>query len=247
MRSLLFYSAFFMLMCNNITAAKASSLLFQFEESSVQEIKPTSIESLITELIKSVYAGDEYQFEVSAKRIPSQLEEKGVHIKKVRPSTPGLPKGYTIFDVDYEINGNKRVAKAQFNITVLQHLPVPLNRIEGGTPLSSDLFTYQWVDITNLRGAITQEVADVDGKVAAGLLKSGYPIRPTDLDSPPLIKAGDQVTMVFSKDGIQLALAVISRVAAPKGEVINAWCEATRKTYRVKVLNRTTVIWEQTL
>lgn len=236
-----------MLICNNSTPAKASENVFLFDESPIQEIKSTSIETLITELIKSVYASDLYQFEISAKRIPSQLEVEGVQIKKVRPATPGLPKGYTIFDVDYEVNGNKRVAKVQYNITVLQHLPVPLNRIEGGTPLSSDLFALQWVDITNLRGTITENVEDVEGKVAAGLLKSGYPIRPTDLNSPPIIKAGDQVTMVYKKDGIQLAFAVISRVAAPKGETINAWCESTRKTYRVKVFNRTTVIWEQTL
>lgn len=215
-------------------------------EKSIQS-KPVKIEEHITELIKSVYASELYQFELSPKRIPSQLEEPGVVIKRVRPATPGLPKGYTLFDVDYEQNGFQRVTKVQFNVTVLQYLPVPLERLENGQALNTQLFVHQWVDVTNLRGAIISDANEVEGKVAAGLLRSGYPIRPNDMVNPPIVKPGDQLTMVFFKDGIQLALPVVSRVAAPKGESINAWCENTRKTYRVKVINRSTVKWEQTL
>ena len=236
-----------MILAQHIVLGNAMSI--SFDSNSVEQKIETvaQIDQLITELIQSVYQSENYQFEISPKRIPAQLEAKGVRILKVRPSVPGLPKGYTLFDVDYEVNGYKRVAKIQYMVTVLQHLPVPLNRIEGGSSLSTDIFTHQWVDITNLRGSIIEDVSLVDGMVAAGLLRSGYPIRPTDLVNPPIIKAGDQVKMVYSNGGIQLAISVVSRVSAPKGEIINVWCEDTRKTYKVKVLSKTSVQWEQTL
>ena len=32
-----------------------------------------------------------------------------------------------------------------------------------------------------------------------------------------------------------------------KGELINVWCDKTRKTYKVKVISSQIVAWEQTL
>lgn len=205
------------------------------------------LEHRIRDLIASVYQGETYRFEVLAKRIPSQLEDVGVQLLAVRQLNPGLPKGYTVFDVDYSIAGSKRIAKVQFNIKVMQLLPVPLNRIMAGEPLHESQFTQQWVDITNLRGDIIEQVHAVHGMVATGMLRNGYPIRPTDLSLPPIVDAGSSLTMFFEQNGIQLALPVISRVSATKGEVINVWCETTRKTYRARVASPNVVQWEQTL
>jgi flagella basal body P-ring formation protein FlgA len=205
------------------------------------------LEHRIRDLIASVYKGETYRFEVIAKRIPSQLEDVGVQLLAVRQLNPGLPKGYTVFDVDYSVSGSKRIAKVQFNIKVMQLLPVPLNRIMTGEPLHESQFTQQWVDITNLRGEIIENAKDVNNRVASGMLRDGYPIRPTDLSLPPIVEAGSSLTMYFEQNGIQLALPVISRVSATKGEVINVWCETTRKTYRARVASSNMVQWEQTL
>lgn len=205
------------------------------------------LEHRIRDLIASVYEAETYRFEVLAKRIPSELKNDGVQLLAVRQSNPGLPKGYTVFDVDYSIAGSKRTAKVQFNIKVMQLLPVPLNRIMAGEPLHESQFTHQWVDITNLRGDMVEQVHAVNGMVATGMLRNGYPIRPTDLSLPPIVDAGSSLTMFFEQNGIQLALPVISRVSATKGEVINVWCEITRKTYRVRVASSNVVEWEQTL
>jgi flagella basal body P-ring formation protein FlgA len=201
----------------------------------------------VKEMVASVYSDESYRFDIQLKRLPSSLNGENIEIKAVRPSDAGLPKGYTVFDVNYEHNGHSRIAKVQFLIQVSQQLPVPLSRLESGTPLHADLFTIQWIDITQLRGVIVEDINDVEGKVAASLLKSGYPIRPTDLLNPPILKAGETVIMTFAKDGIQLSFPVTCRVSAAKGELINVWCDKTRKTYKVKVISSELVAWEQTL
>ncbi|TNE68937.1 flagellar basal body P-ring formation protein FlgA [bacterium] len=220
---------------------KSSSV--ELTQSKVQE----ALEAKVTELVKSVYEGDRYQFDVIAKRIPSQLDQKGVVIQQVKQVDTGLPKGYTVFDVMYQINNQTRQTKVQFNIQVMEMLPVPLDRITAGEMLRETMFTYQWVDITNLRGEIIKQASDVNGKVANGLLRNGYPIRPSDLSAPPIVEAGNSLTLYYEQNGILLALPVISRVSASKGEVINVWCETTRKTYRARVASSSTVQWEQTL
>jgi len=205
------------------------------------------IEGKVKEMVASVYSDDSYRFDITLKRLPSSLDGKNVTVKAVRPTNDGIPRGYTVFDVNYERNGYERVAKVQFLIQVSQLLPVPLARLESGTPLNADLFVMQWIDITKLRGIVVENVNDVEGFVAASLLKSGYPIRPTDLTNPPIIKAGESVTMMFSQEGVSLSLPVICRVSAAKGELINVWCDKTRKTYKVKVISSQIVAWEQTL
>lgn len=214
---------------------------------SIETDRESQILSKVKELVATVYSDDSYRFDIQLKRLPSSLEGKNVSIKSVRPVNAGIPKGYTVFDVNYERNGQERVAKVQFLIQVSQLLPVPMNRIESGTPLSPDLFAMQWLDITRLRGVIVENPAEVEGKVAASLLKSGYPIRPTDLINPPVVNAGESVTMTFTQEGISLSLPVTCRVSAAKGELINVWCDKTRKTYKVKVISSQIVAWEQTL
>ncbi|NCP84067.1 MAG: flagellar basal body P-ring formation protein FlgA [Bacteroidetes bacterium] len=214
---------------------------------SIDGDKKSLIVGKVKEMVSSVYTDDSFRFDISLKRLPSSLDGNNIVIKSVRPTNDGIPRGYTVFDVNYERNGNERVAKVQFLIQVSQLLPVPLARLESGTPLSADLFAMQWIDITNLRGIVVENVNDVDGMVTASLLKSGYPIRPTDLTNPPIIKAGESVTMTFSQEGIALSLPVTCRVSAAKGEFINVWCDKTRKTYKVKVISSQIVAWEQTL
>lgn len=219
----------------------------QGDNLSILSDRESLIVGKVKELISTVYADEIYRFDLQLKRLPSSLDGKNVIVKSVRPVNTGIPKGYTVFDVNYERNGHERVAKVQFLIQVSQLLPVPLNRLENGTPLSADMFAMQWIDITNLRGVVIEDATDVEGKVSASLLKSGYPIRPTDLENPPIIKAGESITMLFDQEGISLSLSVTARVSAAKGELIHVWCDKTRKTYKVKVISSQVVAWEQTL
>lgn len=209
--------------------------------------KESFIIKQVEEMVASVFKGDNYRYHVEIKRLPNAITNKEATIKRVWPINNGIPKGYTVYNVDYSINGSERTAKVQLFIQVSQQLPVPINRIEGGTPLNEDLFVYQWIDITTLRGDFVHFADETNGKVAAGFMKNGYPIRPSDLMNPPLIQPGNAVVMVYQENGIQLALPVVSRQSGAKNEFITVWCEKTRKTYKTKVINSEQVVWEQTL
>lgn len=235
----------FGLLFNFLTDAEASvgELFVHVQKSDIEEKLTTQIQ----ELISDVYPDSSFSFSLFPKRIPSRLEENGIQIVEISQTSSGLPKGYTVFDVSYTRNGRKSIAKVQYQIKVQQQLYVPVRRIKAGEALSQSLFTKQWIDITKLRGKFLLDLSKVDGTVAAGYLRDGYPIRETDLDLPPIIHPGKVIDMYFTKNGIQFSIPVTSRVSASKGEEIKVWCEKTRKSYVVTVLSNSLVQWERTL
>lgn len=224
--------------------------LFTFQLSQLDSDKRNITDEVldrITEEVQTVYQGDNYRFSIIPKRIPGDLESNATSIEQVSYIGQNMPKGYSTFTVIYHNGSSVSKANVQVFIEVNQKLPVPSERISKGTHLSANLFSEMWVDITQIRGSIITKVNEVDGYVASGILFPGRPIRPSDLMKEPVVRPGNTISMIYNKDGIELVLAVTSRQDGAKKDEIRVYCEETRKTYLVRILNKGEALWLNTL
>lgn len=206
------------------------------------------LQHLVELHVQETYPDSAYKYEVSIKRIPNILQDvQPEQISRIGYEGRGLPKGYVSFSVYFKRNGNSLDTRVQYLIDVWKQLPVAASRIESGQEVSPDLFTWQWVNITRLTGNHITDPGEFTGKVSERIIKSGEPVRATDLKAPPVVQPGDQVSMKFQNGALVIDLTCTVRQDAAVGEKIRVYSEQTRKTYAVEVINQEEVKWIQTL
>jgi flagella basal body P-ring formation protein FlgA len=229
-----------------------STLFYQEATAAVRSdsLVKARLQRLIEQHLLSYYPKDQYRFELEFKRLPRTLEHlEPQYLASAKKTSRGRPRGYetmniALVDDQGESNGLTHV---QVHIRLWQKLPIPRQRILSGERLSQDLLNYKWVEITRMTGNFITEAPRVDGYIADHMLPAERPLRETDLARPSVVEAGDMVNMQFNDSGLQISLRCTARQSAAKGEEIRVYSEQTRRTYQVKVLNRSQVQWLQTL
>lgn len=223
-----------------------SSLAFLYPSAGYgQATVENQLHKLAIEQIRSQCPTCDVQLET--KWIPDELRSSAARVTLLRFEEVGLPRGYQTASVEYIRNGKAQTRQVQLYAEVKRKVPVVNKRIERNRTITPADVTWKRKDLSRMRKLPVLSLEEVTGKASAGIMQKGDAILPSDLQQIPVIAVGDNIRMIYQKDGVKLAMNCTARQAKARGERIRVYSDETRKTYIAKVLTPSKVIWKKTL
>lgn len=188
-------------------------------------------------------ASETARFSLSPRWIPNRIAELSPsEVHSVTPKS-GEIREYTLFEV-LTPGGSIDI---QLQVEQSRVLPVAAQRILSGEELTVDQFATEWVDVTRLNGDYVTDLDEIRGMQLRRTLLAGQPVRRSDIWTPPVVSAGDQITLVFMTDFMQVTIPATARQDGQPGDVIRIYSSETRRTYLAEVSGPGEVLWKQTL
>lgn len=183
------------------------------------------------------------RFTLAPRWIPNRIAQlQPADILAVTPKTREV-REYTLFDVRTP-NG---MVEIQLQVQMSRKLPVAATRMVSGSQPEISQFVMEWVDVTRLQHELVAEMGQLEGMQLRRTLLAGQPVRITDIWTPPVVAAGDVVTLLFATEFMQITIPATARQDGQAGDVIRIYSSETRKTYLAQVQGPGEVVWKQTL
>lgn len=180
------------------------------------------------------------RFQIKVRWMHAMLEGKAVRSIQFQSQMPrGLSRATVVtekgdrYPVQFEVKVSQRVA--MLNTVAARNDLITQNQI-----------IYEWADITTYR-RLPADTNTQNEWFAARPLQAGSPILQGDLKSPPVIRRGEQAVMTYDGAGVEIDMYCMAQQDGAPGDEITLRCDETGKRYRAQVLNKTTVLWKQTL
>ncbi|MTI86462.1 MAG: flagellar basal body P-ring formation protein FlgA [Balneolaceae bacterium] len=198
------------------------------------------------ESVENHYSPEQYRFNISARWIPgSLLKSDPEHVKSVE--LKGVLKEYSTFEVIYRReNGKVHDVEIQLLIEAQQKLPVLHERLISGTVLKAEDFGIRWVPVRVSRDKPISDIRKLEGKTLRRMVNAGEPVYSSEVSLPYLVKAGEEVELIFNEQGIQIELKCESRQSGSRNEEVKIYCKETRKKYLGKIIGPGVVEWLKT-
>ena len=132
-------------------------------------------------------------------------------------------------------------------VTVVLHsfgeIPAARAAIRRGTPLQEEQFTWSWLDLAEVDGALVTDRGELAGVCAARTLTAGDRLRRNDLKSVPVIRAGDRVELRINRGGLMVAVNALARQEGCLGQTIPVRNELTGRLVNARILGSGIVEW----
>lgn len=197
------------------------------------------------ESIESTFDPEEYRFTLSTRWIPgSLLKAAPTSVKSVK--LQGAVEQYSKFEVLY-IDGNKvEQVQIQLKVETEQWLPVLNNRMKAGESLEEGDISMRWVPVRMGRDEPVRNKEEIIGKTLRRMVNAGQLIQYSEISSPFLVEAGEEVDLLFSEYGIQIVLTCEARQDGAINDEIQIYCKETRNKYLGKVKGPGSAQWQKT-
>lgn len=225
------------------------AVCFQTETVSVGLQSPADTRQIILdkalESLQANYDEEYFRFELSARWIPgSLLNADPKNIQRIE--LKGAISQYTNFEVTYVRRNEIRSKEIQLKVDAQQKLPVSNHRIISGEVLETRDFDLRWVPIVVGRDHLVQDINELAGKTLKKTLNAGEAVSPSVISSGFLVKAGDEVDLIYIEYGIQIVLGCEARQNGSKGEDIQIYCKETRNKYLGRIERPGVAQWQKT-
>jgi flagella basal body P-ring formation protein FlgA len=197
------------------------------------------------ESIHVQYDEESYRFEISARWIPgSLLKADPSAIQSVQ--LEGRLSKYSNFEVVYEFRNRTESTEIQLLVETEQYLPVLAQRLTGGQKLTHDLFDWRWVPVNLERDEVIDSIERLSGSTLRRTVNAGQPIEASFISTPLMIRAGEEVDMLYSGDGIDIIMTCEARKDGALTEEIQIYCKETRRKYLARVTGQGEATWIKT-
>jgi flagella basal body P-ring formation protein FlgA len=137
--------------------------------------------------------------------------------------------------------------KHRFSVEVVLHafaeLPVPRQMIGADTPLTPDLFTWEWSDLCAVAPGLAVGRDAIAGASAGHDLAAGQPVRQADLRPTPLVRSGDPVELRIARGTVTVAVRAVARRSGALGQEIPVRNELTGRVVTARVAAPGVVDW----
>ena len=231
-----------------MTVSTFISLIFAvllMAPSSTEEATKARVLELASASLEQHLDANAYQFELSARWIPSSLLQVGPdNILSV--SISGNIEEYTRFDVIHQTRAGRKTSQIQLQVDADQLVVVAISRVQSNETINPDQFELQWKSVRLGRDRFITDISELKGKSIRRNLLPGQPVREHEISSPILVTPGQEVALIFSQGSIQLGLSCESRQSGSEGEEVQIYCQETRKKYTAKVIGAGEVQWLRT-
>lgn len=197
------------------------------------------------ESIESIFDSEEYRFTLSARWIPgSLLKVQPEHIGSVK--LQGKVEPYTNFEVLYRDGNTVEQAQIQLKVEAEQKLPVPNQRMMSGQTIEPGDLSWRWVEVRMGRDEPVRNMEELTGKTLRRTVNPGQPIYYSEISTPFLVEAGEDVDLIFTEFGIQITLTCEARQSGAIDEEIQIYCKEIRNKYLGKVSGPGEALWQKT-
>ncbi|MFP8488636.1 flagellar basal body P-ring formation chaperone FlgA [Gracilimonas sp. Q87] len=191
------------------------------------------------------FKNENIRFELFVRWIPGSLRSlDGSYIETVK--LVGALQKYTSFKVTFTEYGSKKNKEVQLLIQAEQKVPVLLERKNRGETIEETDVQWRWMNIDLTRDNPVHDLKNIQGKTLRRSLTAGQFIDEEDIGASFLVKAGDEIEMVYHQHGLQILLNCESRQDGAEKEKIQIYCKETRKKYQVQITSSGEVLWLKT-
>jgi flagella basal body P-ring formation protein FlgA len=140
-------------------------------------------------------------------------------------------------------------ARQDLPVMVLLHtfgqIPTAQTAIKRETPLTPDLFTWQWLDLAEVAGQPITSQDQLLGNCAGRTLPAGDRLRLADLKPMPAIRAGDQVELQIQRGTLVVSVQALARQAGCLGQTIPVRNELNGRLVNARVTGPGLVEWRR--
>lgn len=197
------------------------------------------------EALQQQEAEEHTRFKLEARWIPGSLRTLSKdHILSVQPAGP-IQK-YSSFEVIYTEHGQRNRAEVSLHVIAEKRIPVLTGRMERGEMITEEDLTWRWITIDLNREAPISEFEKMIGKTLRKTLNAGQFITADDIGRAFLIEAGDDISMIFRENGLEISLGCEARQDGALKEEIQVYCKETRKKYLARIKGPGETAWLKT-
>lgn len=229
----------------NVNATDVSRIFSDIDATAGLDVKKVIIEKAKEKLTKR-YKEDSCRINLSPRWIPNSLLKKDPR-DIISVELAGGIQQYTNFDVIYEAHNKKSTKQIQLITDIKTKVPVATQRLQTGEKITNKDFQYRWISLLEYKGELVKAEEDLIDKTIRRTLLAGQPVRQSFISTEYIIEAGDQVTLIVRRSGIQVQVTAEARENGAKGEEINLYSEETRRKYVGEVIKPGVILWKKTL
>lgn len=124
-------------------------------------------------------------------------------------------------------------------------IPSAAKSISREAPLTPELFNWEWLDLSEVKGQLVSSRDALLGSCAGRTLPSGDQLRLADLKAIPSVRAGDQVELQIQRNGLHVSVRAQARQAGCVGQTIPVRNELNGKLVNARVAGPGLVEWRQ--
>lgn len=129
----------------------------------------------------------------------------------------------------------------RLEVEALADTVVTLRQLDHGVGVMATDVVLQKLEITQTTHLAARTIAEVVGKQVRSTLRANQPVRPSQIESVPLIKPGQMVTIVAENEVLKVSVSGKARSSGAEGDTIRVQNLASLKEIPARVISATTV------
>ena len=212
----------------------------------------TRISETAESILANRYASSDTHLEVRVVRTGGEIQDTGP-LEVTWSQKPEIPRALLRVDIHSKDNLAKRhKGWALLYIAHFDSVLVPNRSIKNGELVSKTDLSPIWAETTRFHG--TPLTPDKYRRLALrGIvytnrhLSESRLLKETDLRNAYDVETGQQVILLYKRNGIALELSCKSRNQGFKGDIVKLFSPDTQHMYRARITGPQTAIWVETL
>ncbi len=201
------------------------------------------IRSAVERMLAEKLAGSDWEVSIRQLSIPPNLTvSKGP--RELEIIAPATWDGWGAVTLTMLVRVNGAVERNQSMRLVVDAQTMMLTatrQLFSGTVLTESDLTLQKLDLAQVAGQPVTDPGDAVGKRLTVTLRSGAPIRSSQLANVPVVVSGQLVTIVIENKGLKITVEGRARSAGGVGDLVRVQNLASKKELTARVLDASTV------
>jgi len=215
------------------------------------EISPDEVRSAVESLFKERFPEASNGLDVRIVRMGLTIESASSLRVRLNHSE-SIPKGHT--QVRLMAQNDNAWDDAGWALLYVAHfdsVAIARRDVARGDAVERDDIAFAWMETTTFRGQPLRpgdlRALNADDIFAHRPLRSDHAVRLTDLRPSYVADTGQDVTVTYRRNGVELKMACQARESGFLGDVIRAYSPDTKTTYKVVLTGPGTATWKSTL
>lgn len=182
--------------------------------------------------------------EIHFPRIPSDITapESEISLEVIQKKF-GRLKGSFLVNIGVYTDGKLyRNVPVSVKVRTFEPVVTALRRISQGELITKDNVQLSFEETTGYNYDLVSNIALVAGKRTKLSISEGKPVLLKNIEDPPLVKKGDQVTIEVTRGGISISCSGTAVEEGRLGELIRVRRDDSNIEYRAKVKSASSVV-----
>jgi flagella basal body P-ring formation protein FlgA len=173
-----------------------------------------------------------------------ELQTSDQPVIKLTRNNP-LPAGRSQVRVQILADDLRQTIPVNVIMHVYGEIPTARIRVDKSTPLTPELFDWQWLDLAEVKGRPVTSRELLAGSCCTRTLAAGDRLRLNDLKAIPLVRAGDMVELQIQRGGLLVTVNALARQDGTEGQTIPVKNQLNGRLVNARVTSPGKVEWRR--